>query len=382
MSTPQQQGLLMRVLRKIASIIVTLGVIGASIAAIAFGAQALANRAEDVPPPAPADVAKVAVTPLVQRSGYVVERQYVGQTEATATMSLSFELGGRLAKLLAEEGDEVAAGQVLMRLDTALLEAEKDRHIANRAAVSSQLVFAESQLARAEKLRKDGFTSQETLDQVRATRDELQSRMDEIKASLASVRINLEKSVISAPFAGRIGSQFFEEGAALNAGQPVAELIETDRVQVRIGLPLDLRQDALADARITVGGEAFPATLSHFRPDIDPITRTRTAVFDIDADADLQSVFGQTAVLRLKNEVSSPGAWVQVDALQEGAGGAWTLLMVEDGVVRPALVEILHADAQRAFVRGTFQDGALSIYQGAHRVVPGQSVQILRAGEG
>lgn len=381
MTKPKQQGLAGRALRKLTSIIVTLGVVGAAVIAIMFGAQALASRADDVPPPQSAPLAKVSVTPLKQQDGYLLDRRYVGQTEAGATIALSFELGGRLIDLRAEEGDEVAAGEVLMRLDTALLEADANRQAAARAAISSQLAFAQSRLTRAEALQQDGFTSQETLDQVRATRDELQSRMDEIDASLASVQINLEKSVLTAPFAGRIGSQYVEEGAALGVGQSVAQLIETGRVQVRIGLPLDLPEGALDAAMVEVAGETYPATLIQYRPDIDPVTRTRTALFAIGTDANSEAIFGQTAVLQLKNKVPLPGAWVRMDALQEGVGGAWTLLVVEDGIVRPAVVDVLHAEGQRAFVRGTFQDGAMAIKQGAHRVVPGQAVQALTVGE-
>ncbi len=375
MSDTRKPGLVSRILRGSVSVTLTLAVLAASGAAVMFGAEALALRAADVPPPEAAPVTKVSVVELVRQEGYRVDRRFVGQVEARATVALSFELGGRLVELTVDEGDQVAEGQILARLDTALLAADERGQSAARDATASQLEFAEARLMRAEALRKQGFTSQEGLDQARTTRDELRSRIAEIDARLQSVRINLEKSVLKAPFAGRIGSQFMDEGAALSTGQAVASLIETGSAEVRIGLPLELSEADLAGAEIDINGTVFEAELIQFRPDIDPVTRTRTALFAIDTDT--PPVFGQTATLLLKNTVLLPGVWVQMDALQEGAGGVWTVLVVEDGIVRSSLVELLHVEETRTFVRGTFRDGALMVATGAHRVVPGQSVEIL-----
>ena len=130
-------------------------------------------------------------------------------------------------------------------------------------------------------------------------------------------------------------------------------------------------------AEIEVGGEIFPATLIQFRPDIDPLTRTQTALFAIETVT--PPVFGQTATLLLETQVAASGVWVDLDALQEGAGGVWTVLVVDDSVVKPATVEVLHAEETRVFVRGSFEDGAQMIRSGAHRVVPGQMVETLSA---
>jgi len=51
-------------------------------------------------------------------------------------------------------------------------------------------------------------------------------------------------------------------------------------------------------------------------------------------------------------------------------------LVVQDDVVRTADVEVLYAQSDRAYVRGTFDTNAQIIRTGAHRVVPGQQVTI------
>ncbi|MEL6690605.1 MAG: efflux RND transporter periplasmic adaptor subunit, partial [Pseudomonadota bacterium] len=305
-------------------------------------------------------------------------RQFVGQIEAATQATLAFELGGTLVQLAVTEGEEVQEGQVIARLDTDLLLAEDDRLTASRAALSAQLEFAESRLKRAERLREEGFASDEAVEQAVATRDELQNGIREIDAALRSVTINLKKSVLRAPFDGRVGAQMADQGEIVSAGTPLVGLIAETGPEVRIGLPLSLDIDALGLVEIVVDGTPYAARLVQMRPDIDPVTRTRTAIFALDTDRSL--AFGQTATLRVDTTIAAPGAWVPLDALQEGAGGLWTILVAgDDAVVRSAVVEVLHAAETQAFVRGTFPQGTRMIATGAHRVVPGQQVRILDA---
>lgn len=124
----------------------------------------------------------------------------------------------------------------------------------------------------------------------------------------------------------------------------------------------------------------MPATLKRLRPDVDPVTRTRTALFSLPADTPV--VFGQTAALLSETEVAATGAWIPVDALQSAEGSVWSVLIVRDGVLDTAAVEILHIDGERAYMRGTFEDGIQIVAAGAHRVVSGQTVSVLPDVEG
>ncbi|MEM1387847.1 MAG: efflux RND transporter periplasmic adaptor subunit [Pseudomonadota bacterium] len=367
-----------RVFTGLVSTSLTLLVVAGAGAAVFLGANSLAERAAatEIPPGAP-DI-KVAVARASFEDGYAVERRFIGQVEAAATVSISFELQGRLVSLSVAEGDSVEKGDELARLDTSLILAERDRLIASRAGIEAQLKFAEAKLIRTEKLNEEGFASQEALDQALSTRDELINRMAETDAGLASVAINLEKSVLYAPFSGRVGAQSVDVGTTMAPGQTVISLIETAAPEVRVGLPLSIDQAALASVEIEIAGRVFPAQLTQFRPDVDPLTRTRTALFTIEA-ADTP-LFGQTATLVMDVPVAARGTWLPIDALQEGSGSAWTVLIADNGTVRPALVEVIQIDGRRAYVTGTFAEGAMVIQTGAHRLVPGQAVTPIAPG--
>ncbi len=351
----------------------TLGVIGGAGFAVQYGASELAQRAEAAPSPEAAPAIPIRAMPLRMESGYDVTRAFIGQVEAQKTVSLSFELSGRLAEVSVEEGESVTEGQVLAVQDTSLLMAERAQLLASKAAAEAQLIFAEQTLERNEELKERGFATQAGLDGALATRDELVGRIAEIEAGLANVDIRVEKSTIRAPFDGRVTVRSVDGGEALSPGQPVIGLVELRAPQVRVGVPLDLDEGRLEEASVEIGGVVHPATLIGLRPDIDPVTRTRTAIFAVESDEAL--AFGQTARLLLTERIDAEGRGLPVTSLSEGVRGQWTVLAVgPDDTVRWGVDEILHAESDRVFVRSAFPDGTRLIGEGPQRVTVGQTV--------
>lgn len=351
----------------------TVGVVLVSAVAVHFGASELSRRAEAVPAPDAAAITPVSATPIEYQTGYTIDRVFIGQVEAQRAADMSFELNGRLDQILVDEGEDVAKGQLLATLDTELLKVERNRLTASRDAISAQLVFAKKTVERNSKLIEQGFTSQSRLDEAVARQDELASRMGELDAALQDVTVRIEKSSIAAPFAGRVTARHVDGGETLRSGDLVLGLVEVVSPQVRIGLPLDVDPALLPEVEIEIGNLRYGATLATLRPDIDPRTRTRTALFDLKTGAGV--TFGETARVHIVDQVDSPGIWVPTTSLKEGARGQWTLLVADaQSTVRLATVEVLHAENERVFVRGSFPEGTALIDQGPQRVTVGQRV--------
>lgn len=357
-------------------VVLTLAIVATAALAIQFGAGELARRAEAAPSPDAAPSIPVQTAPLRIETGFDVHRTFVGQNEPQRTVSISFELAGQLATILADEGDMVRQGQVLATQDTALLEAERRQFLSSKSAAEAQLKFAIQTVERSQRLNTRGFATQANLDGAIAQRDQLRGRIAEIDAGLANVDIRIAKSRITAPFDSRVTSRFVDGRETLGPGQPVLELIELRGPLVRVGVPLEFDEARLAQAELELAGEVYPARLVALRPDIDPVTRTRTALFAIDAD--VQPAFGQTARLRVTTRVETQGLWLPLTSLKEGVRGQWTVLTVDtNGIVRAAAVEVLHAESDRVFVRGAFPDGTRLIAEGPQRVTVGQRVAVL-----
>ena len=367
---------LRQALRLTLRVVITLVVIGGAGAAVFYGQSFLEARAAAVPEPKAAPLTIVSVRELELRNGYRQTRAFVGQIEPQRTVAVSFELAGKLIDIAVDEGDEVETGQRIASQDVDLLTAEQSQLQSSREALEAQLDFALQRLERAESLLESGFASQERLDQAVSSRDELAARIRETDARLETIAIRLEKSTIEAPFDGRVTRRFLDGGEALSPGQTVLEIVETEAPLVRVGVPLSLAPESLRDAVLVLNGEEFEAEFLTLRPDIDPTTRTRTALYR--PTSPIPAPCGQTAEIRVETDVAAKGTWVPVASLKEGARGQWTLLVINQAnVVQRATALVIYAETDRVFVQGSFPEGTRMIEEGPQRVVPGQRVSVV-----
>ncbi len=366
-------GLFRSVGRTTLRVSLTLGVAAIAVLAVFAGSQELTRRAEASPPPNPAPIMPVVTAPINLETGYSVSRTFVGQIEAPRTGIVSFELNGRLDEIFVDEGQTVTDGQAIATLDTRLLGAERERLQASKSAFEARLRFATQTVERQSRLSDQGFASQAALDEAQSRSDELRARIAEVDALLMTNSIQIEKSKVYAPFAGRVTERRVDGGESVAPGQRLIEIVETGAPHLRVGVPLDISETDLAAASVEIDGRTHEAELVTLRPDVDPVTRTRTAIFEVKAEPNL--AVGQTARLRLSDRVESNGLWVPVTTLKEGVRGQWTLLAVDgEDIVRALSVQVLHTEGDQVFVRGSFPDEAQLITSGPQRVTVGQTV--------
>ena len=366
-------GLFRRGVKLVLRTSLTLGVAAIAVVAVQMGSNELARQAASAPAPEAAPIMPVVTQPLALLDGYEITRTFVGQVEPQRTVAISFELSGQLDEILVDEGDHVQAGQILATLDTRLLNADRARLDASKDALEAQKRFALQTVERQSKLSNRGFASQAGLDEALSRADELTSRIAEVDASLVTNTIQAEKSSVTAPFSGTVTDRRVDGGESLTPGQTIVEIVQESAPQLRVGVPIEVNAEDLAQVTVRVGDADYDAQLITLRPDVDPITRTRTALFELQTDEPL--AFGQTARLLLKDRVEETGLWVPITTLKEGLRGQWTVLGVDaENIVRPLTVQVLHMQSDRVFVRGIFPEGMQLIGEGPQRVTVGQTV--------
>ncbi len=355
---------------------------GMALLVLAAAGGAVAWTTDSPAAPAPPPPLPVRVVAAEFQDGYDRRRDFPGRIAAARRSDLGFERDGLLIDVRVDDGDAVAAGDTLAVLDTEPLQRRRDELLAAREATLARRALAEVTLIRRTTLVDQGHASEQALDEARFEAQALTAEAERLTASIAALDLDLDKSVLRAPFAGRIDARLADEGTVVEPGQPVLRLVETGRLEARIGVPeaaartLRLGQPYTVD----IGGVAGGATLRAVTPALDPTTRTVTAVFDLAPQGTLDPAVGALVRLSLSETVPEPGAWLPRSALTEGVRGLWTVFTLEatgDGgahLVRRADVEILHAEADRVYVRGTLAPGDLVVADGTHRVVPGQRV--------
>ncbi|MGP9790389.1 efflux RND transporter periplasmic adaptor subunit [Roseinatronobacter sp. NSM] len=364
-------------LGRVLTVTVTLMVCGGAAAAI-IGGYSLIAATRDVAPGSAAPRTAVGVMSVELAQGYTVARRFTGQIEAAAQVDLGFELGGRITEMLVEEGDVVAAGTVLARLDTTALTPERAALQAELAALAADAELARLTLARGDALTERGFRSVAAQDEARLTLARAEAGMAAVRARIAGVNVRLEKSVLTAPYPARIGARMADPGQTAAAGQTVLALFDTQPARARVGLPPELAAGLAVGGTVTVAldGALMEATLRQIRPDLDPNTRSRSVVLTLPESA--APVLGDTVALLLTQVVDVAGFWAPLGALREGVRGSWSVMAVETTAMGDrtlsAAVEVIHTEGTRVFLRGALPPGARIVAEAPDRVTPGQLV--------
>ena len=221
--------------------------------------------ADATPEPTSVQVRRLQAEPITR------EIVISARTEPARSVTVRAEADGRVSELGAERGASAAAGALLARLD--------DR--ARRA----RLAEAEALLER----RRLEYRAAERLNQRQLqSATELAAAAAELETARARLRqaeIELENSVIAAPFAGVLERRPVELGDYLMTGDPVATLLELDPLLVvgsvsqndigalRVGMP--------ARARL-VTGETLTGIVRYVANQADAATRTFQVELQVD----------------------------------------------------------------------------------------------------
>lgn len=204
--------------------------------------QASAAR---VDPPTNVGVWKISPRPLVDAI------DLPGMIQPWESLRLKAQVSGRIVAIAKDEGDAVDAGEAVARIDARDYEARLDR---SQAA----LVLAEQHLNRTRELFRQDALPQADLDRAEAA-------AKEARANATTARLALERTVLTAPFAGVINARFIALGALVDPGTEVFELLDLARVKVAIGIPesdIDfVRTLEKAAFRVdALGGRSFTGT--------------------------------------------------------------------------------------------------------------------------
>jgi RND family efflux transporter MFP subunit len=353
-----------------------------ALALAAGGLAALHARAGADAAPAAAP-APVVAAPIRITEGYAVAERHVGRIEAARAAEAGFERGGLLLSVEVEAGDSVAAGAALARLDDAALHVERRRVAAERAAAEADRALAQATLARRARLSDGGFATGQSLDEAQAAADGAAARIAALDARLAALALEIEKSVLRAPFDAVVAARRVDEGTVVAAGTSALRLIEAGRPRARIGVPADLAAALAPGATVEIVTQAGAVTgrIAAAPPELDAATQTVDLLVDLPPDQ--LAPIGATAWLTAERPEQGRGAWVPLSALREGPRGLWSVWIVADGPDGPAaretLVQALHVADGRAYVSGGLADGDRVVEAGADRLTAGQPLRVTDA---
>ncbi|MEY3842173.1 MAG: hypothetical protein RLZZ542_1283, partial [Pseudomonadota bacterium] len=136
-----------------------------------------------------------------------------GTVSAWEEVPVGAETGGLTAiAVYVDEGTYVRQGQLLVKLNDEVLQAQLRQQQAGVASAEANAAREDAALARAEELRGRGFLSQASLDTAIANQRSARAQLSSAQAALSETRTRLDQTSIRAPVAGMISSRSVTRG--------------------------------------------------------------------------------------------------------------------------------------------------------------------------
>ncbi|MBJ6122781.1 efflux RND transporter periplasmic adaptor subunit [Sphingomonas mollis] len=271
---------------------------------------------EEAPPaPPPPQIGFVAV----RQEPVTLTIELPGRTSAYETSEVRPQVNGLVTARLFQEGDFVRAGQPLYRIDPSPYQAQVASARAAVARARAAIASSKALARRYGELVKINAISKQDFENATTSAQQAEADVAAQQAALRTAQIDLARTTIRAPIAGRIGRSVFTTGALVSAAQtdPLTTIQRIDPMYVDIQESsadlLRLRQQIMAGSLSRGGGAArvrlkledgstYPTegTLKFADVTVDPATGTQS----------IRALFGNPRGLLL------PGMFVRAELVE------------------------------------------------------------------
>ena len=286
--------------------------------------------------------------------------------EAFAEADVIAKVEGEVREILFEEGDEVAEGEVLARLDGDRL----------------RLELQESR-ARLDKMRRDFERNQELQEKGLLSEgdfEKLRFDLEALEASFNLASLELDYTRIRAPIDGVVSERYIKIGTTIRVGDPAFRVTSLDPLvaymfvpereyrQIRAGQPVAIDIDAL-------GGERMFAAVTRISPVVDPQTGTFKITIEIRDDERRikPGMFGRMSIVydQHENVLQVPRSAVIEDRGKE------TVFVVEDGEAVRRVVQTGYGSEGMIEISEGLSDDDEVVTVGQVGLKPGAKVKVI-----
>ncbi len=305
-------------------------------------------------PPVTVDVivaAKTDISSDIEVNGTVLSEEMI---------ELHPEVSGRLTYLNIPDGAVVAAGAILARINDADLQAQLQQQ-------KVQLELAEKTERRLNQLLAANGVDQ-------ATYDAALSQVNLYNANINVLNAQIDKTVIRAPFSGRLGLRLVSEGAFVSPSTTIGTLQQTDRIKIDFSVPetyadlLKIGRTVLV--RATSSGEEMSATVSAVEPQINTATRNLKVRARLNGGIISPGSFVKVVLNKSSNGIVVPTNAIIPDAMSN------LVVLVKEGKATFQPVETGTRDSNGIEITKGLQVGDTVIVSGVLFVRPNGPVKI------
>jgi membrane fusion protein, multidrug efflux system len=287
--------------------------------------------------------------------------------EARGESQVVAKTSGVALSVLAEEGQLVRAGQVLVRLDSA-------RAALQAAQSASQMRKLEANYARSRQLAEQKLISANDIDQIKYD-------LENARATNRLANLELSYANVTAPISGVVAQRSIKPGNFVQINTPIFRIVDISRLEatlnvpereletLKAGLPVTLQVDALP-------GKAFTGVVDRVAPVVDSGSGTFRVICAFDAGGLLQpGMFGR---MQIDYDKRANALVVPRTALLDDEGDP-AVFAVRAGKAVRVPVKLGYVDGAWAEVRSGIKLGEQVVVAGKTALRDGSLVQVLGA---
>jgi len=312
--------------------------------------------------------------------------ELTGNIRPQLQVEVSFKIPGKTIKdIFVETGDQIHIGEKIAVLEMDSITAKLDQ--AKAALDLAKATFEQAQAGlnvmvkdkkRLENLYKEKAVSRQKLDHMEAqvktaeeTKKLTRAQIKQVEATLREIDIALQDHTLMAPISGYVSKRYVDKGSMSSPAVPVVRIskedilkivtsvTEKEFMQVKKGMPAEIKVDALPDTVIQ-------GTIDVVGPTINPSTRSGEIEIHIDNTQQRlrAGMFARVTLFLLKKEATM----ISRDALLKIPGtGGYFIYIEEDG-------KAIQKNIETGINYGEFIEVSSGILPGDNVIVTGQNL--------
>jgi HlyD family secretion protein len=272
------------------------------------------------------------------------------------------QVTGRLLQVLVREGDKVTAGQVVARVDDALLADEARAAEAALGKTRAEVENAEATLARTKRVFEHGIAARQEVDDATARAHAASAAQTEAEATAHRLHRQVERAAVRSPLSGVVVKLLRRPGELVDGtpATPVVEVADPSRLELVADAPAaDLvRVVPGATAEVTVAAlpnRRWAGTVTAVSPGVDRATGLGTVRIGLDLAAAARppigllgtaqiQIGGRRRTLVVPRAAVRGGAGAELEIVLCGSDGRAHVRRIERGVAAGDKVEAQAAD--------------------------------------
>lgn len=282
------------------------------------------------------------------------------------------EYAGILSKVYVREGQYVKKGQILAKIDDGGLSQQL-------AQLQIRSDLAKTTFERQDRLWKQNIGSEMQYLQAKSNFEVQQQAVNQIK-------IQLDKTIVKAPFSGTIDDIISEQGSVVAPGQSqLMRIVNLDNMYIETNVPesniLTVVKNKTVIVEFPVLGKTIQAKIRHASNYINPANRTFKVEIAV-PNKDKSIKPNLTVKLKINDYTNEKALLIPQSIISENSKGEQYIYVIIDkqedniAVVKKAIIQTGKTQGDVIEVLSGIENGTEVINEGARRVEEGQTVQV------